>query len=152
MGQKIWSVTKTIVTDTNIYASGDFIGTGLLQLDDIVTIGGARLMSIVVADKSKQSAAIDFLFWSTALAGTTPTNNGALDVVVADVFNFVGGVSMVAGDYSILANTSVGTKRDIHLMLNAPNTGRTIYCTPVARGTPTYAASALQATFVFDRE
>lgn len=152
MGQRVWSVTKTIDTDTSAYTAGDLIGSALLQLDDIVTVGGARLMSIMVADKSKQSAAIDFLFWSTTLAGTTKTNNAALDVVVADVFNFLGGVSLVAGDYSVLANTSVGTKRDIHLLLNAPTTGRSIYCTPVARGTPTYAASALQATFVFDRE
>lgn len=148
---EIFTITKTIVTDTNIYASGDFVGTAILQLDDVITIDGTELQTITLTDKSKQSAATDFLFWATACANTTFTNNGALDINATDLLQFLGGVSLVAGDYAALSSNSVATKRDIQLYLNPALTGKTIYCTPVCRGTPTYAASALQVSFVFCR-
>lgn len=143
------TVTQTIVTDTTAYTAGDFVGTGILTLANILGADGSMLEAILLTDKSKQSLAIDFLFFATACPNSTFVNNGALTIHAIDILQYLGHVSIVAGDYTALADNSAATKRDIRLPLNP--TIASIYCVPVARGTPTYAASALQAKFVFDK-
>jgi len=150
MANALFSVTKTIVTDTNAYTSGDFMGTGILTLENVRTVDGAYLEAITVTDLDKQSLAIDFLFWSTACTNTTFTNNGALDIHDTDLLTFLGHVSIVATDYAALSDNSVATKLTT-LPIHPANTGNTIYCTPVSRGTPTHSASGLQVTFSFNR-
>ncbi len=149
---RIFSSSHTIVTDTNIYATGDFLGTAILTINNASRIDGTMLESIVLTDLTKQSLAIDFLFWSTACTNTTFTNNGVLDIHDTDLLTFLGGASIVAGDYFALNDNSVAAKRDIKLPMNPASSSTGIYCTPVARATPTYDANALKVTFTFVRE
>lgn len=152
MATPILTATVTIVTDTNAYASGDYIGTTILSLADAGYIGGGVLHTIALNDASKQNAAIDLLFFSTACGSTTFTNNGALTVHATDVLTFIGHVAVVASDYSSLVVGSVATVRNIGLTFNPPASGKSIWVVPVCRGTPTYAASALQVKFAFLRD
>jgi hypothetical protein len=145
----IFPVTKTIVTDTNAYSVGDFVGTAVLTLENASQVDGGILETITLTDKAKQSLAIDFLFFATACANSTFTNNGALTIHATDILQYLGHVSIVAGDYTALVDNSAATKRDIRLAFSSGSSS--VYCVPVARGTPTYTASALQATFVFNR-
>jgi hypothetical protein len=151
MGGTIHTVTKTVVVDTNAYQSGDFLGTAILEITEVGYIGGAVLHTVTVVDLTKQSAAFDLLFFTTACANTTFTNNAALDVHDTDALTFIGHVSVLATDYSALNDNSVATVRNIGLTLN-PTPGTSIYCAPVARGTPTYAASELRLKFSFLRD
>jgi hypothetical protein len=147
----IFPVTKTIVTDTNAYSSGDFVGTAILTLENVAQVDGCILETVTITDLTKQSLAIDFLFFKTACTNTTFTNNGALDIHDTDLLQFAGGVPLVAGDYMALADSSVGSKANICLALATATNTTSLYCVPVTRGTPTYDASALQVTFVFRR-
>lgn len=150
--QRLFAITRTIVTDTNAYSTNDFIGTAILSLADAASMGGTKLMTITLTELTVNALAIDFLFFATACANTTFTNNGAMDIHDTDLLQFLGHVSLVAGDYAALADNTVATKRDINLVMvpSASSTG--LFCVPVARATPTYVTSALTVTFGFERE
>lgn len=150
-GDIIKSVTVTIVTDTNAYASGDFVGTAILTLTDVAFADQIMLHSIMLTDKSKQSVAIDFCFFSTACTNTTFTNNAALAVHATDLLTGRGHSSMLASNYAAFNANSMGTLANIGLLMSTASNSRNIYCAPVIRGAGTYAASALQATFNFIR-
>lgn len=152
MAGTIHTVTQTVVVDTNAYTAGDFLGTAILELTNASYIGGGVLHTISVVDLTKQSAAIDLLFFSTACTNTTFTNNAALDVNDTDALTFIGHVSILATDYSALADNSVATVRNVGLTFNAADGSKSLYCAPVARGTPTYAASELRLKFSFLRD
>lgn len=141
--------TKTLVTDTSIYASGDQIGTGPVELqmfkfDQKVGI----LESITVIDKAKQDSALDFLFF-----GQLPTfagsQNAAFDVTDAEAaLKLLGVATVSASDYKDLASNSVASLKAIGLLLQAettptpPQTYRSLWLGVVARGTPTYVSAS----------
>lgn len=152
MAGTIHTVTQTVVVDTSAYTAGDFLGTAILELANAGYIGGAVLHTISVVDLTKQSAAIDLLFFTTICANSTFTNNAALDIHDTDALTFIGHVAIAAADYSALADNSVATVRNVGLTLNTGDGNKSIFCAPVARGTPTYAASELRLKFTFLRD
>lgn len=151
MPNTIKTITATIVTDTNAYASGDFLGTGIINLSAAQNVGGLILHTLSLTDLDKQDKQIDFLFWTSALASTTFTNNSALDVDDAGLLTFAGAFSLLATDYFDLNDNSVACKYGIGLTLN-PSSAGLLYCTPVSRGAGTYSASGLQVSFSFLRD
>lgn len=142
----------TVAVDTNAYSAGDFMGTGILTIPDSMYLGGGVLHTVTLVDLTKQNSAIDLLFFTTACTNTTFTNNSALDVHDTDILTFIGHVSIATTDYSSLNDNSVATVRNIGLTLNAGSSTKSIYCAPVCRGTPTYAASELRLKFAIIRE
>lgn len=149
MPETVKSITKTIVTDTNAYAAGDFMGTGILTLENAAFVDGAVLHTITVTDLDKQSAIIDFTFWKTVCANTTFTNNAALDIHDTDLLQFAGHAQV--SSYCALNDNSVGTLANIGLTMNPASNDKNLYCAPISRGTGTYTASGLQVTFTFIR-
>lgn len=150
-GDIIKSVTVTPVLDTNAYASGDFMGAAILTLSDVAFADQTMLHSITVTDKAKQSLAIDLIFWKTNCSNTTFTDNAALDIHDTDLLQYAGHVSITATNYAALNDNSVATVANIGLVMSLATNSRNLYCTPVARSAPTYAASDLQFTFAFIR-
>lgn len=148
----IHTVTKTVVVDTNAYSAGDMMGTGALEITDAGYIGGGVLHTISIVDLTKQSSAIDLLFFASACTNTTFTNNAALDVHDTDALDFIGHVSILATDYTALSDNSLGTARNVGLTFNPPENSKSIWCVPVCRGTPTYAASELRLKFSILRD
>lgn len=136
-------VTATPAVDTNIYASGDLVGTKItLTSATRVATGRGRVVSVTLVDQAKQSAAIDVVFFNADPSGTTFTDNAALDVADADALKFAGHVSIVAGNYAAFADNSAATVAVSGMGIAVqPTDGQTLYACLVSRGTPTYAAA-----------
>jgi hypothetical protein len=148
---EVYKVTGAQVgVDGAAYASGDLLGdqSPILIKPLRSQTGTAILQSITIQDLSKQSLAIDVVFFDANPSTTTFTDNAALDIADADITKVIGVVSIVAGDYAAFADSSVATKSNIGLTLKSlasPTTG--IYFCLVTRGAPTYVADELSIQF-----
>jgi len=146
--RKTFTVTPTV--DTSIYAAGDAVD----GLQSIIDVGRSADQSgvieqISIVDASGQDAPLDLVFYQSAV--TAGTDNVAYDPSEVDLKESVGSVSVLAADYSTLANNSVATVN--------PNfqfqfeTTSTLRFQIVSRGTPTYAgANDLQVRFVIKQD
>lgn len=145
MGQIITLVpSQTLQVDTSAYATGDLIGKhtgGYLTFANAIGVGGTKLISARLIDQAKQAAAIDLVLFSTIPNTNTLTDNGALDVADADLLNYLGHISFVAGSYAAFADNNAAILRDLQLGLNPASNDKNIYGLLVSRGTPTFAAA-----------
>lgn len=150
---KVVSAVPTL--DTSAYASGDRMGT-VMTLTGVFDVpsGAAELTSVTIIDQAGQSAALDILFF-TASPTVASADNAAIDISDAEMLaKCVGSVTFAASDYKATASNSVGTLKNIGLVLQgARNSATTIsdsqnlYALLVSRGSPTYAASSLKLLF-----
>jgi len=130
------------------YTAGDALGS-TTSLDAILrpTVGTGILQSISVYDAAGQSAAIDFLIFSSEPASSTVTNNSPVVVDTSDVAKLLGKVSVAATDYVATAGgPTIATVSNVGLVLDSDNATGTIWVVPMTQGTPTYAASSLAFT------
>lgn len=144
MGNLIKQLPLTV--STSAYADGDNIG-GLLTFTDsrILAPSDKVVHSITLADKSAQNAPMDVVFFRVSPENTTFTDNAALDINDADLFEIVGTVSIIADDYVQYATNSAATVTAIGLPVDSKKTA--VYIALVSRGTPTYTSiSDLQLT------
>lgn len=139
--------------DGAAYGSGDVIGDLSPITAQLFRVEGntnqpasCLLQSIIIQDLSKQSLAVDVVFFNANPSATTFTDNSALDIADADLPKVVGVVSIVAGDYAAFNDSSVATKYNINLPLSV-TTGQNIWFCLVSRGTPTYVADELSIAF-----
>jgi hypothetical protein len=135
-------VTAAPVCDTNIYAAGDLIG-GKLTLTPAVRLPGfgGIIATIALADKAKQNAPIDVVFFTANPASTTFTDQAALTVADADLlYDFT--VSILATDYASFADNSLATIPNVGAAFRLAAGSLALYAALVSRGTPTYAAAA----------
>jgi hypothetical protein len=143
------NITVTPTIDTNIYASGDLVGTKLTLSNALrAQTGRGRIVSVTLVDQAKQSAALDVVFFNANPSGTTFTDNAALDVADADALKYAGHVSIVAGNYAAFADNSAATVvvSGAGIQVTATDSS-TLYACLVSRATPTYAAATdLQLT------
>ena len=139
----------TPTLDTNIYASGDHMGT-LMTLQGVGEAGaGCRLDKVVIVDAAKQSAAFKILLFNAAPT-ITSVDNAAADISDAEMAaKCIGVVSVVAGDYTALNVNSVADTT-YNKVIKSP--GATLYALCVSAGTPTYAAASLTFKFHFSWE
>lgn len=146
-----------VVSASAAYTSGDQVGPGSTRLVGVLE-GPAHislLQSIVIVDAANQKSALDFLFWRSLPAIVT-ADNAAFAVPAADAKSlFVGGVSVVAGDYFSSTLLGFGSKTQIRLpvqsLADTNNLGKDLFVSIVTRGTPTYAAiTDLVVDFVFE--
>ena len=127
--------------DTAIYASGDLIGGKLT----IPAPDKGKIVSVRLVDQAAQSAAIDLTLWASDPAGTTFTDNAALDVADADMAALIGVVPIAAADYDVFSDNRVATVSGYGLVYGSlakgQNGGFAMYGALVSRGTPTYVAA-----------
>lgn len=140
----VWlSVTPTV--DTSAYAAGDLIG-GKLSVDlsffrdhELLALKG-----LVLADKAKQSAALDVLFFGADPSATTFTDNAAFDPADADLAKVIAALPLASADYLAFSDSSlvVATGIEIPLALDAADASLSLYVALISRGAPTYASAA----------
>lgn len=136
------AITATPTVSTSpAYTAADALG-GKITLASAVRVsgGGGIIQALTLADKGKQSAAIDVVFFNADPSGTTFTDNGALTIADADLLAIIGVVSIAATDYSAFADNSIATKYGLGLAFKAVGS-TSIYACLVNRGTPTYTST-----------
>jgi len=141
VGSKTLLVTATPTISTSpAYSAGDALG-GLLTLTSAVRVAGGsgRIETVTIADKAKQNATIDVLFFVANPSGTTVTDNSVLTVADADLLNLIG-VAQVVNWYSF-ADNSVGVVPNAGIRFKL-GSGTSLYAPLVNRSTPTYASTS----------
>ena len=143
VGGRIVVVAATPVLGPDVaYAAGDAVGTLLSFADAVRVVGGSGVIeAVIVADKAKQSAAMDLLLFDANPGGTTVTDNAALTVADADLVKCIGVIPITAEDYHAIADNSVASLRNLGAAFKVA-AGTTLYGVLVARGTPTYAGAS----------
>jgi hypothetical protein len=133
-------LTAAPVCDTNAYAAGDLIG-GKLTLTPAVRLPGfgGIITRITIADKAKQNAAIDVVFFVANPTGTTFTDQAAFAIADADLLNAFH-VQILATDYASYSDNSEATVNNLGAAFRL-SSGSALYAALVSRGTPTYAAA-----------
>jgi hypothetical protein len=143
-------ITVIPVTDTNIYASGDQIGTGPSEAVNAMRTqsGLGCLESITVIDKAKQASALDLLFFDD-LPTFGGSNNAAFTITDAEAQDkLLGVVNVPAADYKDIGANSVAsivgigfTLRNKKAAATRPDT-KSIWLGIISRGTPTYSGAS----------
>lgn len=144
----------TVGVNNTLYTTGDVLGTKLTLNNVFARAGGtAILKSIFVQDKTKQSTALDVIFFDSDPSNSTFTNNSALAIADADLDKVIGTVSIVAGDYVAGSDNSVATKGGLDVaMAPAAVTSSGLYAVLVTRGGPTYVNNELGISFAFRQD
>lgn len=140
-------VSVTPVLDTNIYASGDQLGSFFTISGALKNFRSGLLESLTIIDKAKQKSVLNVLLFnaSTALASS---DNAALDITDALMAsNCLGYVPVAAADYKDLNASSVATVRGLNMSVSS--TTDDLYGIILSGGTPTFAASDLVLKFGF---
>ncbi len=146
--RRTFTITPTV--DTSAYGAGDAVDVLQSIIDAVRGADQAGIIEQVsVVDASGQDAPLDLIFYQSAV--TDGTDNAAYDPSETDLKEVVGHISILAADYSTLANNSVATV-DSNLQLQFENT-TTLRFQIVSRGTPTYAgADDLQIRLVIKQD
>ena len=155
-GERVAGKTR-IITATPVlkgsgaYASGQLIGNAALQFaaareapstNATNPIGGSGIIrAVFIADKDKQDANIDVLFFNAALTSAL-TDQSAFAPSNADLLNCIGLAQITT--YSALSANGFGQVSGLFIPF-ALTSGITLNAILVSRGTPTYTtASSLQ--------
>ncbi len=125
---------------TSAYSVGDAIGTLITIPEACQDARTAVIMSIVLADESKQDAIIDVIFFNANPSSTVITDNAALDIADADLLKICGTQKIVAADYSDFADNSVAHPAAKPTVFKSSG-ATTLYACLLCGGTPTYAAT-----------
>jgi len=140
--------TVTPIIDTNIYASGDQVGSLNTIANAVCDNGGTGVLShVTIVDKAKQNSILTLLFFS-ALPTLVSSDNAPLDISDVEMDKCLGKVAVDTTDYVDLANNSVATINGNGLVLDnkEPNKDislkRNIYMVVLAGGSPTYGTTS----------
>lgn len=124
---------------TSIYASGDNVGGEMVFANANRASGLYGVIeSVVIGDKANQMTTLDFLFFDRAQTGTA-TDNSPFDPNDADLPNFLGGVTVMGGDYFTMSDNAVGSVTGLRIPIK-PN-ATSLYGYMVVRATPTFAST-----------
>lgn len=134
------SVVPTV--DTNIYAIGDQVGPAVEIPNAVDDSGGTgTIRTVTVIDAAKQKSALDLLLFNSAPT-IASSDNAALDISDSEmVAKCIGRLKVVAGDYTDLANNSVGLIRSLGHLVKAANGSRSLWVVVQSRGIPLYTAA-----------
>jgi hypothetical protein len=139
------SQALTVVTSANTYAAGQAIG-GLNTFANAVRLAGGSgvIGAVSLADKDKQNASIDILFFTANPNGVPPVDHTAYAPNATDLLKCIGHVNI--STYTALSLNSVGTATGVNLPFSLPS-GTALYAVLVSRGAPVYTTvSSLQLT------
>ena len=139
----VYSFSKALTVDTNIYASGDNVGG--LQTVDLSpfknTKGAAILDHVLIMDLAKQSANMDLVLFGSNPSATTFTTNVAQDIADADITKIIGVVPVTS--HHVFADSSVSraVNLDLGFKLDATQSTLNLYAALISRATPTFATT-----------
>lgn len=142
---KIVTVTPTV--DTNIYASGDHLGT-LVELANALddASGTGLIVSVVINDKASQNSVLNLLLFKDKPT-VASADNAALNITDAEMAaKCIGHIPVAAADYVALSASSVAAVRNVNLMVQGlkssdnPN-GKSLWAILRSGGTPTYTST-----------
>lgn len=145
---KTIEITPT-VSASSAYTAEDQVG-GIQTLTAACASAGrgSALMSLVVTDSGKQSAALSIFFFDE-LPTVASSDNAAIDITDAEMADkCIGVVTLAAASYVAVANSSVVASANINLLLKSKTTavsGATsgnLYAVVKTTGTPTYASTS----------
>lgn len=140
--------TKVAVTPVlavaGVYAAGDVVGSKLTLAGAVRAAGGGGIIqSVRLADKAKQNAATDVVFFAADPATSVFTDNAVATVADADLLLSAGHVSIAAADYASFADNSLATVGGVGLAVKL-DSGVDLFAILVTRGAPTYANGDLE--------
>lgn len=160
--QVVQGLTHTVEVTPTVSASSAY--TAEDQVGGIMTIEGAcqkmnsnsSLISLIVTDKAKQSAALTVFFFDE-LPTVASSDNAAIDITDAEMLDkCVGHVTVAASDYQSVSGSSVaclgaaGTKAP---SFKSKTSGGKLYAVVKTTGTPTYGATGdLSFKFTFAQD
>jgi hypothetical protein len=129
------------------YASGDQLGS-LVEITSAVDAPGdtATVLSVSLHDAAAQSSILQLLFFKDKPV-VTSADNAALNISDAEMADkCLGYVGFVAADYVALSASSIGTVRNVNLLLTSRRSqdnpsGTSIWVIARCGGTPTYGAT-----------
>lgn len=140
------------VISTGIYASGDNIG-GLLTISAATKdCRSGVIEAVTIADRDKEDAPIDIIFFDANPTATTFTDNDAQVLHDTDLFRIIGVVKLLAASYSDFTLSSVVSSQNINFPFKLSGSS-ILYACLVVRGTPTYTATTdLQLSVVIRQD
>ena len=107
--------------------------------------GSGLIKSITILDQTTTAPAMDIVF-SSDNTEITEDEGKAVGEDVADLdsalVNMLGVVKIVAGDYTDLADASLGSKSNIDLGIQSESDSKSIYASAINRSGGNYVASA----------
>ncbi len=122
------------------YASLDQMGPAI-QIENAVDYHSdtGLIMSIVVIDKSKESSALDILFFRDEPI-ITSADNAQLDIAIAEMTDkYLGRVSVCS--YIDLANCSVAQHTTVGILVRSAIGVNSLWAVLQCKGTPTYTGT-----------
>jgi hypothetical protein len=130
--------------DGATYGSGDVLGDKCpIKIEAAKSPFGTGIIhSVIIQDLSKQSGALDIVFFDSNPTATTFTDNAALDIADADLPKVIGVVSVLASDYAAFNDNSVATVKGISLPVKSLSSNN-LWIAVVSRDTKTYVADEL---------
>jgi hypothetical protein len=141
-------ITATpVITASQAYAAGNLIGNAALSFaagaeapssNATNPVGASGIIrAVFIADKDKQDANIDVLFFSQALASTL-TDKAAFNPTNADLLNCIGLAQITT--YSAFSGNGFGQVSGLYIPF-ALAAGITLTAVLVSRGTPTWTTT-----------
>ena len=127
-----------VIQSTPDYSTGDLIG-GKLELEDAVKFGGGGglIQSVMLTNKADAVGVNkDVIFFSSDPAGTTFTENAALNLIEADVVKIVG-VAQI-NTWVDMTDTSIGFALDLAMPFVLASGVTSLFCAMIERGTMNY--------------
>lgn len=124
------------------YADGDQVGT-VVELPYVFdgSTQTAKIISLVVSDKAKQSKAFNVLFFNE-LPTVASADNAAMDISDAEMAaKFVGHLAVASADFIALANCSYATKANLNLVVKAGAT-KSLWAIVQNKADPTYTSAS----------
>jgi hypothetical protein len=132
---------------TTQYGSGDLMGNKFTMTNVNIANPAALLTFVTVQDLTKQDGALDVVIFDADPAGTTFTENSALDIADADLPKVIAVIKIAAADYADFNDNSVATKNALGGIPFNAAAGATLYGCLVSRDTKTYGANELSLVF-----
>jgi len=139
-------ITVTLTTDAETIGDNKVFAQAIEIPFATAENGGSGLIkSITILDQTTTGPAMDIIF-STANTSITQDEGKAVGEDVADLdsalVNMLGVVKIVAGDYTDLADSSLGSKTGIDLGIHSADGSTSIYASAINRSGANYTASA----------
>ena len=139
-------ITVTLTTDAETIGDNKVFAKAIeIPFATSVNGGSGLIKSVTILDQTTTSPAMDIVF-SSDNTEITEDEGKAVGEDVADLdsalVNMLGVVKIVAGDYTDLADASLGSKSNIDLGIQSESDSKSIYASAINRSGGNYVASA----------
>ena len=139
-------ITVTLTTDAETIGDNKVFAQAIeIPFATALNGGSGLIKSITILDQTVTSPAMDIVF-SSVNTSITQDEGKAVGEDVSDLdsalVNMLGVVKIVAGDYTDLADSSLGSKPGIDVGIHSATDSSSIYASAINRSGSNYVASA----------